>query len=144
MKHQNKAIEIVWWIYILLLFTFVVVKFSASFAGLSQKIIATPFGANYNLIGNVVPFVPLGVLLPIIYSQICSLRKVLIAGVLMIFSIEIFQFFIRLGSFDIDDIILNTVGIAVGYLMLWGYKKMFGKWPNFPLPQTCEMQEVQV
>ncbi|MDE7276526.1 MAG: VanZ family protein, partial [Lachnospiraceae bacterium] len=31
--------------------------------------------------------------------------------------IEIFQFFTNLGSFDVDDIILNMVGIVCGYLM---------------------------
>ena len=60
-----------------------------------------------NLLGNLLPFIPFGFLLPIAYPRIKAFFKVLF--------IEIFQYMTRLGSFDIDDIILNMVGVLSGY-----------------------------
>ena len=41
--------------------------------------------------------------------------KVFLVGMFAVLFIEIFQYMTRLGSFDIDDIILNMVGVLSGY-----------------------------
>jgi glycopeptide antibiotics resistance protein len=33
-------------------------------------------------------------------------------------NIEVFQYITKTGSFDVDDIILNMIGIALGYLII--------------------------
>jgi vanZ family protein len=38
-------------------------------------------------------------------------------GMLFSLSVEIIQFIVNVGSFDIDDIILNTLGCIMGYIM---------------------------
>jgi len=63
-----------------------------------------------NLLGNLLPFIPFGFLLPIAYPRIKAFFKVF-----AVLFIEIFQYMTRLGSFDIDDIILNMVGVLSGY-----------------------------
>ena len=63
-----------------------------------------------NLLGNLLPFIPFGFLLPIAYPRIKAL-----VGMFAVLFIEIFQYMTRLGSFDIDDIILNMVGVLSGY-----------------------------
>lgn len=67
------------------------------------------------LLGNLLPFIPFGFLLPIAYSRIKAFFKVFLVGMFAVLFIEIFQYMTRLGSFDIDDIILNMVGVLSGY-----------------------------
>ena len=68
-----------------------------------------------NLLGNLLPFIPFGFLLPIAYPRIKTFFKVFLVGMFAVLFIEIFQYMTRLGSFDIDDIILNMVGVLSGY-----------------------------
>lgn len=70
-----------------------------------------------NLLGNLLPFIPFGFLLPIAYPRIKAFFKVFLVGMFAVLFIEIFQYMTRLGSFDIDDIILNVLGGVVGYLL---------------------------
>ena len=133
--------EIIWWIYFVLLFGIVIIKFRGSFSELFAKIESTPFGTNYNLIpfrsigeqlnhflegwarfnllGNIIPFVPFGFLLPMISEKANSFTRVLFVGFGFVLLVEIFQFFTRLGSFDVDDVILNMFGILIGYSIIW-------------------------
>ncbi len=53
----------------------------------------------------------------IAYKKFNSTINVFSTGLASILLIEIFQFFTNLGSFDVDDIILNMIGIVCGYLM---------------------------
>ncbi|MBQ8039166.1 MAG: VanZ family protein [Lachnospiraceae bacterium] len=74
--------------------------------------------ALINLLGNIIPFIPFGFLLPISYRKINTFYKVFAVGFLSIIIIELFQFITKLGSLDVDDIILNTVGVSLGYFMI--------------------------
>ena len=151
MRKQGKILIIIWWLYIALLFVFVVVKFKGSFYELSDRINSysrsgsinynlipfsnmsyqirriTQWWALKNLLGNIIPFVPFGFLLPITYKKFNSAIKVLSIGLVSILLIEIFQFFTKVGFFDVDDIILNMIGIVCGYLMLLVVNRIFIK-----------------
>ncbi len=139
MEKRNKLINIIWWIYIALLFLIVVIKFRGSVAILVEQASFTEFGTNCNLVpfrsilsqlrciseswaimnllGNIVPFVPFGFLLPLNYEKAKPFAKTFIIGLVFIFLVEVFQFFTCLGSFDVDDIILNMIGIICGYVI---------------------------
>ena len=69
-----------------------------------------------NLLGNVVVFMPLGILLPIIYRKARGFFSILLITMITSFIVECTQLVLRVGSFDIDDIILNTLGGIIGYL----------------------------
>ncbi|MBO4938179.1 MAG: VanZ family protein [Oscillospiraceae bacterium] len=71
--------------------------------------------AVINLFGNVIMFIPLGFFLPLIFARLRRLWKTLITTLLSISIIEILQLFTLLGSCDIDDLILNLAGAAIGY-----------------------------
>lgn len=71
--------------------------------------------AGINLVGNVALLVPLGFLVPFIYTNM-TWRKSVLMGVIAGFSIEIMQVILRAGIFDIDDVILNAFGFTLGYL----------------------------
>ncbi|WP_051195303.1 VanZ family protein [Lachnospira multipara] len=71
--------------------------------------------AILNLGGNILLFLPLGFLLPTILRRIGFLGTMMSAVVLSLL-IELTQLFTKLGTFDIDDIILNTFGALLGFI----------------------------
>ena len=73
--------------------------------------------AIVNLAGNVVMFVPLGFFLPRLFPVFRRFFKTFFVCVMLILSVELTQYAFMLGTCDIDDLILNTVGICIGYLL---------------------------
>lgn len=73
------------------------------------------FGPVFNTLGNIALFVPLGMLTVMLWRHTARpvLRTVL-AGLLFSLLIETTQFLFALGRTDIDDLLLNTLGAAVG------------------------------
>jgi glycopeptide antibiotics resistance protein len=70
-----------------------------------------------NLVGNIIVFIPWGLYLPILFKKIKSLIGTLKGTLLFVIAIEVAQLITTLGSFDVDDIILNTLGAIIGYLI---------------------------
>jgi len=68
----------------------------------------------YNIYGNILAFMPIGFLLPMIYKKI-KFWNITIIGFLISLIIEITQYISYLGTFDVDDLLLNTIGVAIGY-----------------------------
>ena len=68
-----------------------------------------------NVIGNTAMFIPSGIILPIIYKKLNTFWKVLAAGALISFCIEIIQLPFSVRASDVDDLILNVLGVAIGY-----------------------------
>ena len=68
-----------------------------------------------NVIGNVAMFIPSGIVLPIIYKRLDTFLKVLLAGGSISLCIEIIQLPFSVRATDIDDLILNVVGVVMGY-----------------------------
>lgn len=77
------------------------------------------------LLLNVALFVPLGLAAPFI-SKRTSLLKVAITGLSLSFLIEFIQIFIG-RECEIDDLICNTLGAVIGYLMYLLLRKLFPK-----------------
>ena len=71
--------------------------------------------AVINLGGNVIMFIPLGFLLPRVFEKVNRFWKILLATALVITAVEIIQLFTLVGTCDIDDLILNLIGSAIGY-----------------------------
>ena len=63
-----------------------------------------------NIVGNVVCFMPFGFILPIITRLGERWLNTLLLSFLLTLSIETIQLVFRVGSFDVDDMFLNTVG----------------------------------
>ena len=70
-----------------------------------------------NLLGNVIGFVPLGFLLPIIRRKKTFSFLCVIFVFLFSLTIEMIQLLFRIGVFDVDDLLLNTLGGLIGYLI---------------------------
>ena len=76
-----------------------------------------------NLIGNVTMFIPSGIILPILYRKLDRFWKVLAAGAGMSLVIEILQLPFDTRASDIDDLILNTIGVVIGYGIYYLFAK---------------------
>ena len=70
-----------------------------------------------NLVGNIVLFIPFGFLLPLCMKQGCNFFVMLLNAFLFVLGIEVFQLFSAFGAFDVDDILLNTIGGVLGYIV---------------------------
>ena len=70
-----------------------------------------------NLAGNILLFIPAGWLLPKIWHKLKNYFRFFALAAGLIFLVETLQLFTLLGSFDVDDIILNLCGMTVGFLI---------------------------
>lgn len=71
--------------------------------------------AVINLAGNVVMFIPLGALLPAAFPKLRRFWKTGLLSLALVAAVELTQLLTLLGSCDVDDLILNLLGVAVGY-----------------------------
>lgn len=69
-----------------------------------------------NLFGNVLIFVPFGFFMPMA-SRYRSFWSAVFYSFILSFCVETFQLITTVGSFDVDDILLNTIGGMVGYII---------------------------
>lgn len=71
--------------------------------------------AIINFIGNTAMFIPVGMIWPLVFRELDSHWKTILAGIGFSILIEVLQlpFYDRVS--DIDDLILNTVGYLMGY-----------------------------
>jgi glycopeptide antibiotics resistance protein len=79
-----------------------------------------------NIVGNVLMFVPMGFCLPLLWKRWRKFWKVLLAGVLLPVCIETVQLFVG-RSVDVDDVLLNALGGAVGYGVYVLCRRVFSK-----------------
>ena len=77
---------------------------------------------------NAVMFIPFGFLLPLIWKKHRNMINVVLTGALFSFSIEFCQLFNRRAT-DIDDLLMNTLGAAIGY-SIWKLCSKFIKNDN--------------
>ena len=70
--------------------------------------------AIINLVGNIALFVPIGFLVPFVYRNV-TWQKSLALAVAVGLAIEGMEVVFRVGRFDIDDVILNALGVMIGY-----------------------------
>ena len=71
--------------------------------------------AIINLVGNIALFVPIGFLVPFVFYRKMTWQKSLALAVAVGLAIEGMEVVFRVGIFDIDDVILNALGVMIGY-----------------------------
>ena len=85
---------------------------------------------RFNVIGNICVFIPLGIFLPKLFARCRKLLTVTVLSLEISLGIEVIQLVTRIGSFDVDDLLLNTIGGILGYLIyriVSGVCHLFGK-----------------
>jgi glycopeptide antibiotics resistance protein len=80
--------------------------------------------AIINLVGNTVLFVPIGFLVLLIYRKM-RWQKSLVLAVAVGVTMEVMQGVLRVGVVDVDDMILNALGVMSGYWIcrVWERRK---------------------
>ncbi|GHH57169.1 hypothetical protein GCM10018773_64150 [Streptomyces candidus] len=69
--------------------------------------------------GNIVMGIPFGVLLPVLVPRTRGLVRVAAATALVMILVELVQGALITGrAFDVDDVLLNTAGALMGYLLI--------------------------
>lgn len=76
-----------------------------------------------NLVGNVLLFVPFGFLLPVSSGQCRRFFLTAGAAAALSFLYEVIQLIFGFGSFDVDDLLLNTAGGLIGYGLFIAFQK---------------------
>ncbi|KZN99330.1 VanZ family protein [Bacillus badius] len=139
-------------LYILMLLNFIVIKFNGNINGVIDTIQSNterraagesavnlvPFrtidtyvsdvnsGVPFiNILGNIIPFVPMGFIIPLAFPSQRNIIKTMISCLFLICSIEIIQLISFLGSFDVDDIILNQLSCFIGFMLFVTCKNAF-------------------
>lgn len=79
-----------------------------------------------NIFGNVVGFIPMGFILPVISEKVRNGFLISICGLELSLTVECIQLVTKVGCFDVDDLILNTLGAALGYF-LWAICNRSGR-----------------
>ena len=74
-----------------------------------------------NFLGNILLFVPFGFLVPLLWNM--TNGKVILYGCLASVFIEVCQLFLQ-RSTDVDDVILNTIGAAIGLLLFCLFRRI--------------------
>jgi len=69
-----------------------------------------------NILGNVLAFAPFGFLLPQLNTKYRKFFYIAFLSLLFSLSVELTQMLLKVGIFDVDDILLNTIGGMLGYL----------------------------
>jgi len=77
-----------------------------------------------NLFGNVLLFLPFGILIKPAFPKINNVGYVILHSFWFSLGIELFQLVTHFGAFDVDDLILNCLGAMLGYLVYWILEKV--------------------
>jgi len=87
-----------------------------------QRLIEGTINSNIvfiNILGNLIAFAPTGFFVPILFGdKIKNLKIFSILIAISVLIVEIMQFITFTGQLDVDDIILNTLGAIIVYLLI--------------------------
>ena len=81
-------------------------------------------GWQINIIGNIIMFIPVGLVWPFCFKKIDTVGKTVLMGALLPLFIEITQLPFYDRCSDVDDLILNTTGILIGAIIYFGIKRL--------------------
>ncbi|SDQ76691.1 VanZ like family protein [Chryseobacterium soldanellicola] len=79
------------------------------------------------VLGNIVMFIPFG-FLGWIFPRFKDLKTLIFAFIPAITIVETLQYFTRMGIFEVDDILMNTFGVFLGFLIKGIIEKRFVSW----------------
>ena len=82
----------------------------------SSKRVSTEYSYK-NIGGNIIGFVPLGIFLPLLFSFLRRFARLTVTVFLVSLLFETTQLVAGIGVFDVDDLILNTAGGMLGYML---------------------------
>ena len=136
LSRRTRNLSLLWWIYLLFLLYFTVIgRYRSEY----YKVIPEPF-ESYRLLFsgggfpafsqiflNILLFVPFGVLTAELIHKRLPVWTTVIAGMILSALVEVIQLVCRVGTFETDDLIHNTLGTALGILLWYGIRAIIKK-----------------
>ena len=138
LKYQEKIHYII--VYLLMFYLLIMLKEVIGFPSISnwQRVLNVQgniFDPNISLIPfvngilhsdylNVVMFIPLGFFLPLMWRKYHNGFEIIKLGFYLSLFIELSQLFTRFRATDINDLITNTIGAAVGWSIYFVFSKL--------------------
>lgn len=93
-----------------------------------SEVTASLFVSSFvNLAGNVLMFIPLGFFPPFIWKAFRRFIPDMVLCAAVIIAVELMQYVTDLGCADIDDLILNIFGAAMGWCIFAVLKKVLNR-----------------
>ena len=128
-NRSNRLTTLLFIIYLIALYWILLLKLGVRFSYMGERRTSlVPFSEGVILtsenILNLVIFIPLGIYAGILFRKWIFGKKPLFV---LLFSllVEGLQYILRIGAFDITDIITNTLGGLTGLIILKGLEKAF-------------------
>jgi glycopeptide antibiotics resistance protein len=120
--YANKLTMALLLIYLIILAWIILLKFGVEFPYMEErKINLVPFANGYydklETIFNVIIFIPLGIYTSILFRK-SAFQLHLFVFFLISLMLEGLQYAIKLGTFDVTDLLTNTSGGIMGYLLV--------------------------
>lgn len=81
------------------------------------------FHMHAMFIENIIMFIPFGVLIPILFIKFRNVCVCVLTGFICSCSIEVLQYITQTGYLQLDDVMTNTIGTLLGWLIwkvFWG------------------------
>ena len=112
--------------YVLFLFDIALLRFSTPdprhnfvpFRSIAHDVRAGGRHLVVNLVGNLVAFLPMGLVPPLVVRRRVTPRQVALLSLTLSLMIEVPQFLTGRRVADVDDLILNTAGGLLGYAIV--------------------------
>ena len=83
--------------------------------------------AVINIVGNIALFIPGGIVLPLLDRRLDRFRKAVAGGAAVSLCVELIQLLLPNSTTDIDDLILNTLGTALGCGVYFLLRRLGGR-----------------
>lgn len=93
--------------------------------------------AILNIVGNAILLVPFGFFFPLLSQKKYSLWQTALSGLLISLLIECSQLFLGRGT-DVDDLILNTLGAVLGYIVFQLFKRILPRLTSIIKKESLE------
>lgn len=77
-----------------------------------------------NVMMNIAAFAPFGFFLPIISPKNRKFLNIFLLSMELTLSIEVLQLVFKVGIFDVDDLVMNTLGGVLGYAAYYICRKI--------------------
>ncbi|MBN3582857.1 VanZ family protein [Algoriphagus aestuarii] len=130
-KEYNSADKWTTWllmVYLMVITWIILFKLGVQFSYMeNRKINLIPFANGYydkmETLMNVLIFVPLGIYATALFKR-WAFNTQLIFFFLISLILESLQYLLKIGTFDITDLLTNTSGGMIGYLLFWTVGKL--------------------
>ena len=125
----NRLTTVLFIIYLIALYWILLLKLGVRFSYMGDRRanlipFSEPLILNSENILNVVIFVPLGIYAAILFERWIFGKKLLFFFLLSLL-VEGLQYILRVGAFDVTDIITNTLGGVIGLMIFKAIEKAF-------------------